>query len=967
VGGGRGQDPLRLGPARATAGGRRALSARLEDHPDFSAQLGPAAEEGPWREALAAAASGSPFLWSLARAHPVVVATLAAHGPDAVIARCGAALAAVAETGAFDGAMAAMRAARAEAALALGLADLAGVLDVDRAMTLQSAFADAAVRAALAVVWREAEAMGRLSGGPPDEGGLFVLALGKHGAHELNYSSDIDLAVFHEPSRLPVAGGREPQIAAVALTQRLVKLLSEVTRDGYVFRTDLRLRPDPGSTALTMPVAAALHYYETVGQNWERAAMIKARVVAGDAAVGEAFLAELQPFVWRKYFDYAAIADIHAMKRQIHAHKGHGEIAIEGHDIKLGRGGIREIEFFVQTQQLVFGGRRHRLRGASTLAMLDALAEEGWITGAAARDLTACYRLLRAVEHRLQMQHDEQTQRLPDDPAAFDRFAALSGATPAGLRRTLRRCFETVAGHYARLFEAGADLSGSTGSLVFTGVEDDPETLETLRALGFRDAPRTAETIRGWHFGRRSAITTPRAREALTELVPDLLSALGRSGDADAGLAALDALFGKATAGVELLVLLKSNPALLELFCAMLGGAPRLAGIVVQRPRTLDHLIDPDFAVRLPPAERRARILAVLSRPMPEEALLDLLRETVAGEQLALGARMLSGVIDPLEGGAGHTMIADAAVTAAFTAATRLLGERFGAVPGARAAVFGLGKFGGCEMTAASDLDLIVLYDAPEGASSLGPREVAATDYFARLTQKIVAILSAPTARGIAYPIDLRLRPSGSKGPLAVSLEAFRAYHQGEAETWEHMALTRARAIAGDASVIADAEETIAAILARRRDPAATRAEIAAMRRLIETEKRPSGPLDLKHAAGGLIDLEFLAQSFALLSGRPGGARPTGTHAMIAAAAEDGRIDADEARQLLAAWSDFTAFGQMHRVCHDADVAEDALDAGSRLRLAGALGLPDWATAMRRLVEARAYVREAFSRRVGAV
>ena len=349
------------------------------------------------------------------------------------------------------------------------------------------------------------------------------------------------------------------------------------------------------------------------------------------------FLNELRPFIWRKYFDFASIADVHAMKRQIHAVRGHDEIAVAGHDIKLGRGGIREIEFFVQTQQLVFGGRRPGLRGRRTLDMLKALHDEGWITAKARDELSEAYRFLRTIEHRLQMVADEQTQRLPSDEEQLKRFAKFCGyPTVKAFSKALTDQAKIVQGHYALLFEEGPELASDVGSLVFTGSDDDPDTLATLQRLGFHEPERVAETVRGWHFGRRPAIQSARAREVLTELTPALLSALGGTADPDGALAALDRAFGRMPAAVELLTILQSHDRLRLLFADLLGTAPRLADTVAQSPHVLDALIDPAFgtptaddeAIESPsaPAHRPAARLRGLSRPRPRCGAPDALR-----------------------------------------------------------------------------------------------------------------------------------------------------------------------------------------------------------------------------------------------------------------------------------------------------------------------------------------------------
>ena len=381
---------------------------------------------------LQSLSESSPFLWELASSEPERLLRLLSCDPEphlaALLADNGRAVAASEDEAE---AMRLLRRMKAEAALLIALADIGGVWPVMRATRALTDLADTAVDAAARFALAEAARAGRLK--PKDKSqpqlgsGLIVLAMGKMGAYELNYSSDIDLIVFYDPSAPAVPEDAAHAALFVRITQRLVKLLQERNGDGYVFRTDLRLRPDPASTGIAISTAAALAYYESVGQNWERAALIKARACAGDIAAGEAILHELAPFVWRKYLDYAAVADVYAMKRQINAYRGHGEIAVEGHNIKLGRGGIREIEFFAQTQQLIAGGRNPLLRDRDTLTTLDRLAADRWIDQAACDDMKAAYVFLRTVEHRLQMVNDEQTQVLPGERAELERFARFLG------------------------------------------------------------------------------------------------------------------------------------------------------------------------------------------------------------------------------------------------------------------------------------------------------------------------------------------------------------------------------------------------------------------------------------------------------------------------------------------------------------------------------------------------------------
>ena len=841
-----------------------------------------------------------------------------------------------------------LRTQRQRVALHIALADIGGVWPLEKVVSALTTFADAAVDVALRLALRSAAERGHIvledAFEHPQAAGLVVLAMGKHGAGELNYSSDIDLIVIFDPARVPVAGNREPLEVAVRIVQDIVKILHEQTGGGYVFRTDLRLRPDPASTPVAVSVGRAIQYYQTVGQNWERAALIKARPIAGDVALGAAFLEELTPFIWRRYFDYAAIADIHAMKRQIHAHKGGAAIAIEGHDLKLGRGGIREIEFFVQTQQLVFGGKRPVLRGQQTLLMLESLRDEGWISDDAVGELQASYRHLRTLEHRLQMVEDEQTQRLPRAKADVDRFAMFCGAAPPDFRKVLLRHFQAVERHYARLFEDSPGLASTTGNLVFTGTSDDPETLDTLKRLGFLRPDVVAETVRGWHFGRRRAIVTERAREVLTELTPPLLEALGRSSDPDGALLVLDGALQTMPAVVELFTILKQNAALLSLFAEILGNAPLLADTVVQRPHVLDVLVGADFTAPVAEAHMLARLQARMRPVAGLEDFLDQLRDVARAERFAAGARLLSGVIDPIENGEAEAGIAAACIDVALERVSAELAVRHGRIPGAQMAIIALGKLGGREMTASSDLDLMVLYRMPEGEpESDGAKPLVASEWYARLTQRLLTALTAPTKRGTLYEVDLRLRPSGNKGPVAVSLASFESYHASESEIWELMALTRARCVAGDRAFGAEVQATIATACGREGDSRRITRAIRDMRKLVAKEKPAAGMWDIKLAPGGLVDVEFAVQCLLLthaahaphiLSANTGEALK---HLQVA-----GLVPADVAAPLHSAWIVQSALAQIIALTRQSPFDPSKAREPFRQRLAVAAGLPSF-------------------------
>ncbi len=926
------------------------------------------------RALLEGLADHSPFLWGLAAGDPARLCALLTADPDeraaAVLAEAGDAWRLA--TGEHD-LMRRLRRAKQEVALLVALADIGGAWALEPVTATLAGFADAAASCSVRWLLAEAAEAGRIRLADPDDpardSGVVVLALGKHGAAELNYSSDIDVVVFFDPTTAPLAEGVEATPFFVRLVKGLVKLMQERTADGYVFRTDLRLRPDPASTPTAIALPSAFAYYETVGQNWERAALIKARPVAGDCPLGDGFIADLAPFIWRKYFDFAAIADIHAMKRQIHAVKGHETIAVAGHDIKLGRGGIREIEFFVQTQQLVFGGRRAKLRGRRTLDMLTALRADGWISQEAETELAEAYRFLRTIEHRLQMIADEQTQRLPDDEARLKRFARFCGFPD--LRRFSRALTERalrVEKHYALLFEEGADLSAGEGNLVFTGTTDDPDTLTTLRRMGFTDPPAAAETVRGWHFGRRQAVTSPRAREVLTELVPKLLAAFGRTADPDGALAAFDTALGKMPAAVELFAILRSHRDVLSLFSELLGSAPRLAETVARRPHLLDALIDPAFgAPQLDVAALERRIGDTVGPCELLEDFLDRLREAGQHELFLVGARALSGAISFERVGSAHAAVADAVIRLALDEVSRRFARDHGVVPGGRLAVVGMGRLGSREMTATSDLDLVVLYDFDENrAESDGARPLHASQYYARLTQRLISALTVPTRRGLLYAVDMRLRPSGNKGPAATQFRSFVDYQAGEAETWEHMALVRARPVAGDRGLRSEIEAAIAQVLAKPRNADAIRADALAMRRLVAQEKGETDAWDLKLAAGGLLDIEFVAQVLVLLhAGDHPGIAVRNTGDILAAAAEAALLDANDIAQLRRAYDLMRDIMQWQRLAVAGSFDPGSLSNGLRRRMAAVVGLPDFKVLERDLKDTRLAVRAVFERVMG--
>ena len=898
-----------------------------KEHAAIARLLG---EDGPLKDFFVAAFSLSPYLRDTARIDPrLLVRAL----EEPILPAIEAAIARARKAWEPDGGevteamlMTRLRVIKREVAFFTALADLARIFDARKTTALLTELAEATTSAAIDHLLLAAHDGGKLKlpdpARPSEKSGLIVLGMGKLGAAELNYSSDIDLVIFFDPMANVAVDPTETVETFSRIARRLIRIMQERTADGYVFRTDLRLRPDPGATPLAISFDSAMLYYESRGQNWERAAFIKAKPIAGDLKAGEAFLKGLVPFVFRKYLDYAAIADIHSIKRQIHAHKGHGEIAVKGHNVKLGRGGIREIEFFVQTQQLIAGGRVPALRLRATEPMLHALAKANWIDEATAEELTEAYWFLRDVEHRVQMVRDEQSHVLPETEAELKRIAFMLGfADTASFSAKLVEVLKTVERRYAALFEQEAKLSSETGNLVFTGQKDDPDTLETLKRLGFERPADISRTIRTWHYGRYRATQSVEARERLTELTPQLLRVFGESKRADEALLRFDNFISGLPAGIQLFSLLGNNPALLSLIVNIMSSAPRLAEVIAAKPHVFDGMLDPGLLAELPTrAYLSERIEGFVSGARHYEEILDRLRIIAAEQRFLIGIRLLTGAITGKQAARAFTHVADLIVAAALKAVLDEIEATHGKFPGGRVALVGMGKLGSFELTAGSDIDLILLYDHDSDAfESDGGKPIDNIKYFTRITQRLIAALSAPMAEGVLYEVDMRLRPSGNKGPVATRITSFAKYQAEEAWTWEHMALTRARVLCGDASLMREAEDIFRSVLARKRDTAKIAKDVAEMRDLIDQEKPPKDIWDLKLIAGGLIDIEFIAQFLALVAPARGALQPEKVMPTGDALAILGEtmMDPNDLDTVQKALSLYTGISQIVRLCVD--------------------------------------------------
>ncbi len=860
-----------------------------------------------------------------------------------------------------------LRRAKQKVALIVALADLAGNWSLDQVTAALSRFADQAISQALAfLLCRAANRQELALPNPevPNEGcGYVILGLGKLGAGELNYSSDVDLIAIFDPENAPYTGSRSCQDFFVRLTRDLVKLLSERTAQGYVFRTDLRLRPDPAAMPLAISITAAETYYESLGQNWERAAMIKARPVAGDPALGREVMAILRPFVWRRNLDFWAIQDIHSIKRQINAQRGGGEVAILGHNVKLGRGGIREIEFFAQTQQLIYGGRAPALRQPRTVDALAALVEAGRLEAETAKDLSAAYRYLRRLEHRLQMVADQQTHQLPTDPEQLEALAAFLGYDdPETFRQELLSRLRCVEEHYAALFEEAPALSGP-GNLVFTGNEPDPDTVSTLEGMGFSAGDQVIHLISGWHHGRYRATRSKRSREILTEIMPTLLESLAATAQPDQALRRFDTFLKGLPAGVQLFSMLHANPGLLRMLAGIMGSAPALAEQLSRRPGLLDAVLSPDFLEPLPDAEALEPQLAMALREGRDfQDILELSRRWANDRKFQVGVHLLDRISEADDCATALTAIAETTMKGLFPAVLAEFASVHGTLPGDGLAVIAFGKLGGREMTVTSDLDLVFLYDGPEDSTlSDGAKSLPPSVYYARLAQRFINALSAPTGEGRLYEIDMRLRPSGNAGPIATTLPGFVKYQRAQAWTWEHMALTRARAIIGTAEFTGRVQTAISDLLASERDPDTLVRDIAEMRVRVAREHRSRGPWDVKQRPGGLVDLEFLVQYWQLRHGHehPEVLDPS-TSAALQKLAAAGILKPDRAKALDHAARLLRHLQAILRLTVGQDFDEAQAPEGLKVRLAAAGNCADFAALKDRLDAATSQIHNVF-------
>ena len=774
-----------------------------------------------------------------------------------------------------------LRQSKARMAALTALADLGGVWPLEQVTGVLTTFADLAVDVAMKALIAAEIKRGKLPGmGQGDvatAGGMMALAMGKMGAGELNYSSDIDLICLFDESRFDVDDFHDARASFIRVTRKMAAMLSDITHEGYVFRTDLRLRPDPSTTPVCLSMGAAMRYYEELGRTWERAAHIKARPCAGDIAAGDMYLKNLTPFIWRKHLDFAAIQDAHDMRLRIREHKGlGGPITLEGHNMKLGRGGIREIEFFTQTRQIIAGGRDETLRSRQTVPALRALAVKGWVPKDVAELLITRYRSHREVEHRLQMVNDAQTHDLPKTPDEFDRLAHFMGIDDTAKLRT-------------RLLHELEEVHELTESFFAPGETD---------AANAQDVPEGGEEIIARWPGY-PAMRSARAIDIFERLRPEILKKMQKAANPYEALVQFDGFLSGLPAGVQLFSLFEANPQLIDLIIDICATAPALARHLSRHSQVLDAVLGGSFFDDWPKAAALEQELAAKLHPIDDyERKLDAARRWKKEWHFRIGVHHLRGLIDAHEAGRQYADLAEACVKALWAPIVDHFAEKHGTLPGKGAVVLGMGSLGAGRLNAASDLDLIMIYDADGAEESDGRRPLLTRPYYARLTQALVTALSAQMSEGRLYEVDMRLRPSGRQGPVATAFNSFVSYQQNEAWTWEHLALTRARVVAGNPDLGDQVEAVRRMILQKKGQGETVLKDVADMRIRLADAKRPQGVWDAKLGPGRLQDIELIAGTAALLAG----VAARGVAAQLAAGEQTGWLTKSQLKTLLLAY-----------------------------------------------------------------
>ncbi len=822
----------------------------------------------------------SPYLADLVIKHPHLILEIAEHGYDAIFNDTMQnilfdKITPITNTNFYKE----LRIAKQKISLLIAMADMTKEWNLEKVTLSLSLFAEQCLKVSTQYLLHEASLNNEIiiedKKSPEDNSGIIILAMGKLGAHELNYSSDIDIIIFFDEQRCNYIGRKTIKHFAINFANKLAKTLSERTQDGYVFRTDLRLRPDPISNPVAVSLTSAENYYENLGQNWERAAMIKARHVAGDTESYTKFYDFMRYFVWRKSLDFASIQDIHSIKRQIDHRLNEKAETFLAYNVKLGKGGIREIEFFCQTQQLIWGGRKTEIQQKATCNAINALVEIQQVKPTTALLMIDAYAFLRKTEHRLQMLEDQQTHTLPNNPEDYEKLADFMGfEMPEILTGLLQQKTYSVRHHYSQLFETAPSLANSQkayGNLVFTGADDDPETLKTLKKMGFKSPSVIANTIRGWHHGRRRATRTKNAREILTELVPTLLDSFSNGAYPDKSFKNFDEFLDRIPSGLQIFSLFYSNPGLLNILVEILGMYPYLTHNLNRQPSLLDYVLAPDFYYSLPNKKELEQELSTLLEPAKDlEDALDITHNWTNDRRFRVAVQYIKSYIDHNTTAENLSDIADVSTSGLMDLIYDNFQKRYGIIKNSNFAILAFGKLGGQELTFNSDLDLVFLYRSNEVTSIGGETSLDTNTYFTRLARRFTTYVSTMTRGGSLYDIDLRLRPSGNDGPVASSFAAFIKYYNDSAWMWEYMALTKTRCIYSrknndGSNFVEDIDNKIREILCTPHTHHKLIDEIIKMHKKTVTIKTTDNPLNLKYHRGGAMDIEYITQTLLLL------------------------------------------------------------------------------------------------------
>jgi glutamate-ammonia-ligase adenylyltransferase len=804
---------------------------------------------------------------------------------------------AVAAARTLDRKWAALRQFKVREILRIGLQDLVGRQTLAGITEELSNLADVVLESAYGICREELvqrHGTPQLAEGPDArrECGFVILGLGKLGGRELNFSSDIDLIFIYEGEG-ETAGIPAPEATRLGrisnqeffrkLGEMLVKGMGEASPEGHLYRVDMRLRPEGRSGGIASSLRTCEIYYEAWGQAWERQALIKARPVAGDPAVGGAFQRLVAPFVYRQYLDYAALDEIRAMKDRINLAVREDRRARR--NVKLGYGGIREIEFLVQGFQLLHGGKNPWVREANTLRALHRLAGQGLIADTDYETLVRAYSFLRMLEHRLQILHDRQTHTLPESSRDLSTLARRMGYLPpdhldpvASLLAEYERHTGAVRNLYDTFLQgvlpAGEELGeepADPAALFFSADLPMEQLRNRLAPIGFEDVDRALRNLQAIRAGQPFAHYPAQARRALARLAPALMAALGSVPDPDLALTTFERFIGTVAARTTFVTLLTETPGLLDLLIRLFGTSEFLAATLLHHPELLDALLTPEPSTR----HGRERVAADLQRAVagaaPGSARLDALRRVKKAEELRIG---LQDILEQADVTATHralTHLAEASLEAALRMAEQDLADRFGRPDPPGFAIVGLGKLGGMELGYASDLDLVFAYQ--QDGTTTGPERVSHTEYFSKLADRVCKILTSITQEGFAYRVDARLRPGGQKGEMALPLQAFETHFTRLADVWERQAYIKARPVAGDPGVSAAFVERTHRFVYEAPEQADLAGRIQAMRHRMEVERGggPAKGAHVKLGSGGIADIEFLVQYLQLRHGR---ARP---------------------------------------------------------------------------------------------